>query len=45
MPFELKKAPASWQRAVDIILTKLKWQFALVHFDDIIVYRKLVTEH
>lgn len=45
MPFELKNAPASFQRAVDIIMSRVKRQSALVYLDDIIVYSKSVTKH
>ena len=38
MPFSLKNAPATFQRAVDIILSRVKWGTALVYLDDVIVY-------
>lgn len=41
----MKNAQASCQRVVDIIVSRVKWQSALVHLDDIIVYPKFVTEH
>ena len=31
MPFGLKSAPATFQRAVDIILSRVKWETALVY--------------
>ncbi|CDF38306.1 unnamed protein product [Chondrus crispus] len=34
MPFALKNAPATFQRAVDIILSRVKWETALVYLDD-----------
>ena len=43
--FGLKNAPATFQRAVDIILSRLKWETALVYLDDVIVYSRTVTEH
>ena len=45
MPFGLKNAPATFQRAVDIILSRVKWETALVYLDDVIVYSRTVTEH
>lgn len=38
MPFGLKKAPVLFQRALDIILSRVKWQLTLVYLDDIIIY-------
>lgn len=45
MPFGLKNAPATFQRAVDIILSRVKWRFALVYLDDVIIYSKTVEDH
>lgn len=45
MPFRLKYAPGIFQRAVDILHTGVKWKFALVHFEDIIVYSPSVAFH
>ena len=45
MPFGLKNSPATFQRATDIILAQVKWQYALVYLDDVIVYSKTVEEH
>ena len=38
MPFGLRNAPATFQRAIDIILSGLKCKTCLVYLDDIIVY-------
>ena len=38
MPFGLKNAPGTFQRAANVILAGVKWQFALVYLDDIIIY-------
>jgi len=38
MPFGLTKAPATFQRALDIILSGLKWQVCLVYLDDVIIF-------
>ena len=45
MPFGFKNSPATFQRAVDIILSRVKWETALVYLDDVIIYSKTVTEH
>ena len=45
MPFGLKNAPGTFQRAADVILAQFKWQFALVYLDDVIVYSKSIEEH
>ncbi len=45
MPFGLTNAPASFQRALDLILTKYKWKTCLIYLDDVIIYSKTVEEH
>jgi hypothetical protein len=45
MPFGLSNAPATFQRALDMILAGFKWQYVLVYFDDVIVYSKSIAEH
>ena len=45
MPFGLKNAPGTFQRAADVILAGVKWQFALVYLDDIIIYSSSIEEH
>ena len=45
MPFGLTNAPASFQRALDMILTKYKWKTCLVYLDDVIIFSKTVEEH
>ena len=45
MPFGLKNAPATFQRAVDIILSRVKSETTLFYFDDVIVYSLTATEH
>lgn len=44
MPFVLKNALASFQRAAKTILTRAKWEFALVFPDDTTVFSKSITE-
>jgi Reverse transcriptase (RNA-dependent DNA polymerase) len=38
MPFGLRNAPETFQMAIDIILSGLKWRTLLVYLDDIIIY-------
>jgi Reverse transcriptase (RNA-dependent DNA polymerase) len=41
----LRNAPATFQRFVDITLSRLTWKTCLVYLDDIIVFSKTPTEH
>ena len=45
LPFGLCNAPATFQRAIDMILAGVKWQYALVYLDDIIVFSRTAEEH
>ena len=45
MPFGLKNAPATFHLAVDLILSRVKWETALVYLDYVIVHSQAVTEH
>ena len=45
MPFGLTNASATFQRALDIILSAVKWQSYLIYLDDVIVYSKTEEEH
>ena len=45
MPFGLKGAPATFQRALDIILSGARWQICLVYLDDFIVFSRTHREH
>ena len=45
MPFGLKSAPAAFQRAVDIIVPRIRWQYALVYLHGFILYAKTLQEH
>lgn len=40
MNFALKHALATFLRPMDVILSSLKWQIALVYLDDIVVFLK-----
>lgn len=45
MPFGLKTAPATFQRAMDSVLRGLQGIHCLVYLDDIIVYSNSLQEH
>lgn len=45
MPFGLRNAPATFQRALDIILSGVRWQTCLIYLDDVIVFSKSVEQH
>jgi Reverse transcriptase (RNA-dependent DNA polymerase)/RNase H-like domain found in reverse transcriptase len=38
MPFGLRNAPSTFQRAMDVILSAVRWQRCLCYLDDIIVF-------
>ena len=41
MPFGLRNAQATFQRALDIILSGVRWQTSLIYLDDVIVFSKI----
>jgi hypothetical protein len=45
MPFGLVNAPMTFQRAMDVILSGLKYELCLVYLDDIIVFSRTWEEH
>ena len=45
MPFGLCNAPATFQRALDIILAGYRWQTCLVYLDDVIVFSRNEEDH
>jgi len=45
LPSGLSNAPATFQRAIDMILGGLKWKSCLVYLDDIIVFLQSAGEH
>lgn len=38
MLFGLKNAPVTFQRAINVILTTVNWQYALVYIEDVIIF-------
>jgi hypothetical protein len=45
MPFGLVNAPATFQRALDMIVAGVKWMYALVYLDDVIIYSRTFEDH
>jgi Reverse transcriptase (RNA-dependent DNA polymerase)/RNase H-like domain found in reverse transcriptase len=45
MPFGLINAPASFQRAMDVVLSGVRWSCALVYLDDVIIFSITFEEH
>lgn len=44
-PFGLTNAPATFQRAVDILLNRSNWRSCLVYLDDIIIFSTSMDDH
>ena len=45
MPFGLSNAPATFQRALDVILRSVRWSTAIVYLDDVIVFSSSHEQH
>lgn len=45
MPFGLLNAPATVQRALDIILSNFRWQTCLVYLDDVVIFSRTLYDH
>lgn len=45
MPFGLINAPATFQPAIDILFSGVRYEFALVYLDDIVVFSHTFDEH
>ena len=45
MPFGLRNAPATFQRALDVILSGVKWKSCLIYLDDIVIFSSNYEDH
>ena len=45
MPFGLRNARATFQRALDIISSGLRWNTFLMYIDDVAIFSKTEEEH
>jgi hypothetical protein len=45
VPFGVKNAPAHFQRIMDTILAKYRWDFILCYIDDIIIFSTTFDDH
>ena len=45
LQFGLTNAPATFQRAIDMLLSGVKWKTCLVYSNDVIVFSRTVEEH
>ena len=45
MPFGLRNVPAKFQRALDIILSEVRWQSCLSYLDDVIAFSRTTDMH
>ena len=45
MPFGFRNTPATFQRALDIILSDVRWQTCLIYLDDVIVFSRPTEQH
>lgn len=45
MPFGLKSVPGTFHKTKDVVLSTVKWQFALVYLDDTFVFPGIPEEH
>ncbi len=45
MPFRLRNAPSSFQRALDIILAEHSWETCLIYIGGVIIFLKTAKQH
>lgn len=45
LQFALKNASGMFQSAIDVVLKKVKWQYALVYLDDVVKFSQTPDKH
>ena len=45
LPYGIKDVPATYQRAIDNMLTTVKWQFAIICLAEITVFSSSFKDH
>ena len=45
VPFGLQNAPAFFQRSMDALLGRYRWQFCLAYIDDVVIWSKSWDDH
>lgn len=45
MPFGIKNSLETLQRALDVILSALKWEKCIVYLEDFVIFSKNADEH
>jgi len=45
VPFGLQNAPAFFQRSMDSLLGRYRWQFALAYIDDVVIWSRTWADH
>lgn len=45
LPFGLKIVQGMFRQAMDVLLTKVKWNFSFVRLNDIIIFSHTTDEH
>lgn len=45
MPFRLMNGTQTFKRSMDVLITKIKWQLALIYLEDIVISLPKPDEH
>lgn len=45
MRFGLSDAPGTFQREIYVNILQVKWKYALVYLDDVVIFSKSVEQH
>lgn len=45
MSFGLNNFPVNFQRTIDVVLLSVKWKFALVYIDGMIIFSRSIDDH